>query len=154
MLKTYKKYCDFDNLPNHFIVIFKRLSTCDRYMAHMLWLCRVVAMIEFVLSINIQSLRMKLSMKKKFPNHILFPELPTFFGIAASQTLCCSVSFKLLFRVGAAHEYRTRKIFKHVIENLHVSNFQRLPNQIPCYYSHWFRIFIYINQILYYNHEY
>ena len=28
MLKTYKKYCNLDNLPNHFIVVFKRLSTC------------------------------------------------------------------------------------------------------------------------------
>ena len=34
MLKTYKKYCNFDNLPNHFIVMFKRLSTCDRCMIH------------------------------------------------------------------------------------------------------------------------
>ena len=30
MLKIYKNYCNFDNLPNHFIVIFKRLSTCGR----------------------------------------------------------------------------------------------------------------------------
>ena len=55
---------------------------------------------------------MKLSMKNKFPNYILFPELPTFFGITASQTLCRSVSFELLFTVDAAHEYRIRNIFK------------------------------------------
>ena len=131
MLKTYKKYCNFDNLPNHFIVIFKRLSTCDQCMAHMLWLCRVVAMIEFVLYIQIQYRRMNLSIKNKFPNHILFPEIPTLFIVRSVLNL---------FTLGAADEYRARKIFKHVIEYLHVSNFQRLTNQISCYYSYWFRI--------------
>ena len=116
MLKTYKKYCNLHNLPNHFIVVFKRLSTCDRCMAHMLWLCRVVAMIEFVLYIYIQSLRMKLSMKNKFPNHILFPAIPTFLEITANQTLFIVGSVLNLFTLGAAHEYRTRKIFKHVIQ--------------------------------------
>ena len=37
ILKTHNKYCNFDNLPNNFIVIFKRLTTGDRCMAHILW---------------------------------------------------------------------------------------------------------------------
>ena len=123
ILNTYKKYCNFDNVPNHFIVIFKRLSTCDQCMAHMLWLRRVVAMIEFELYINIQSLRMKLLMRNKFPNHILFPEIPTFFEITASQTLIIVRFVFNLFTLGAVHKYRTRKMFKQIIEYLHVSNF-------------------------------
>ena len=79
---------------------------------------------------------MKLSMKNKFPNHILFSEIPTFLEITANQTLFIIGSVLNLFTLGAAHEYRTRKIFKHVIQYLHVSNFQRLTNQIPCYYSY------------------
>ena len=60
MLNTFKKYCHFGNLPDQFIVIFKRLSTCDQCMAHAVTdLCRVVAMIEIVLSTHIQSLRME-----------------------------------------------------------------------------------------------
>ena len=55
-------------------------------------------------------------MKNKFPNHILFPEMPTFFEITANQTLFIVLSVLNLFTLGVAHEYRTRKIFKHVIE--------------------------------------
>ena len=93
-------------------------------------------MIEFVLSIYVQSLRMKLSMQNKLPNHIIFSEIPTFFEKTASQTLFIVQSVLNLFTLGAAHEYRVKKNFKHVIENLHVSNFQQLTNQIPFYYSY------------------
>ena len=79
---------------------------------------------------------MKLSMKNKFSNHTLFPEIPTFLEITANQTLFIVGSVLNLFTLGAAHEYRTRKIFKHVIQYLHVSNVQQLTNQIPCYYSY------------------
>ena len=147
MLKKYKKYCNFITYPILLLLFSngcRHVSWCDRCIAHMMWLCRVVAKIEFVLYIYIQCLRMKLSMKNKFPNHILFPEIPTFFEITANQTLIIVLSVLNLFTLGAAHEYRTRKIFKHVIEYLHVSNFQQLTNQIPCYYSYWFRIMLYI----------
>ena len=43
-------------------------------------------MIEIVLSIHIRSLRIECSMKNKFPYHILFPEIPTYFEITANQT--------------------------------------------------------------------
>ena len=59
--RKHTKHCHFDNLPNHLLFFFfKWLSRCDRYMAHMLWLCRVVAMMALVLYIQIQSLRMEL----------------------------------------------------------------------------------------------
>ena len=87
MLNTFKEYCHFGNLPDQFIVIFKRLSTCDRCMAHGVTELRcVVAMIEIVLSIHIRFLRMEISIKNEFPYHILFPEIPTYFEITASQT--------------------------------------------------------------------
>ena len=100
-------------------------------MAHMLWLCRVVATTGFVLYTHIESLGMKLSMKNKPPFHILFPKIPTFFEITDIQILFIVRS--VTYVLGTAHKYRTRTIFKHDIENLHVSNFQRLTNQIPCF---------------------
>ena len=139
MLKTYKKYCNLITYPillslfsNGCRHVTGALHTCCSCVASLL----ITAMIEFVLYIYIQCLRMKLSMKNKFPNHILFPEIPTFFEITANKTLFIVLSVLNLFTLGAAHEYRTRKIFKHVIEYLLVSNFQRLTNQIPCYYSY------------------
>ena len=105
-------------------------------------LCRVVAVIEFVLYIYIQSLRMKLSMKNKFPNRIPLSEMSTYFEITASQALFIVQSVLNLFIFGAVHEYRTRKTVKRVIENLHISIFQLLNNQIPCYYSFLFRIIL------------
>ena len=60
MLNTFKKHCQFCNFPDQFIVILKRLSTCDRCMVHVVTeLRRVVAMIEIVLSIHIWSLSME-----------------------------------------------------------------------------------------------
>ena len=50
-----------------------------------------------ILSSYIQCLRMKLSMKNKFPNHILFPEIPTFFEITANQTLFIVLTVLYLF---------------------------------------------------------
>ena len=51
---------------------------------------------------------MKLSMENKFPNHILFPEIPKcFFEITGIQnSVYRSVCFELV-SVGAAQEYRT-----------------------------------------------
>ena len=87
IINTFKKNCHFGNLPDQFIVIFKRLSTCDRCMAHAVTeLHRVVAMIEIALSKHIWSLRMEWSMKNKFTYRILFPEIPTYFEITTSQT--------------------------------------------------------------------
>ena len=133
MLKTYKKYCNFDIFPYHFIVTFKRLWTCDRCMAHMQWLCRVVAArIEFVLFINIQSLGMKLSMKNKFPNHLLFPEISIFLEITASKTLF----IVLLFTLGTAHEYRTQKKNSSTLLRIHMSKiFSDLSKQKCCLLS-------------------
>ena len=63
-------------------------------MAHMLWLRRVVALIEYVRFMYIETLRMEWSMNNKFPHHILFPEkLPIYFEITGSQTVYRSVSF-------------------------------------------------------------
>ena len=63
---------------------------------------------------------MKLSMKNKFSNHILFPEIPTFFEITANQTLFIVLSVLNLFTLGAAHEYRTRKISSTLL-NIYMS---------------------------------
>ena len=47
-------------MPDQFIVIFKRLSTCDRRLLHAVTgLRRGVAVIEIVLCIHIRSLRME-----------------------------------------------------------------------------------------------
>ena len=83
----------------------------------MLWLDRVVPMIEFALStrIYIQPLRMKWSiMMNKFPHLILFIEIPTYFEITASQTL---------FIVRSVLNWFFKPIFKLVIGNLRIANF-------------------------------
>ena len=90
ILNTFKKYCHFGNLLHQFIVIFQ--TAVNMWPMHvpvhaMTEVRHVVAMIEIVLSIHIRSLRMEWSMKNKFPYHILFPEIPTYFKITASQTL-------------------------------------------------------------------
>ena len=46
---------------------------------------------------------MQLSMKNKFPNLILFHEIPTFFEITAIETLFIVRSALNLFTLGAAH---------------------------------------------------
>ena len=109
MLNTYIKYCNFDNLPNHSIVIFKQLSTCDRCMTHMLWLRRVIAMIEFVRLYTFslwewsaEWMISSLITHSSQNTHLLW-------NYRQANSLYRLVS-ELLFTLGARYEYRTRKI--------------------------------------------
>ena len=137
--KTYKKYCDFDNLPNHFIIIFKRLSTWPMHGTHAVTVSRRWCDRFCTLFINIQSMRMKLSMKNKFPNHILFPELPTFFENDRQSNSLSFGQFWTFVYSGRHAPMPNSKNFqgRYWEFTIRVSNFQQITNQIPCYYSYW-----------------
>ena len=80
-------------------------------------------------------------MKNLFLHHILFPEIPTYLEITASQTLfivqsvlnfClhwvyCSVSFELLFTMGTVHEYRTGQKIEARYREFLCCNFNNYP---------------------------
>ena len=55
---------------------------------------------------------MKLSMKNKFPNQILFPEIPTFFEITTNQTLFIVLSVLNFVYIGRRARIPNSKIFQ------------------------------------------
>ena len=87
--------------------------------------------------------------KNKFPQHILFPEIYTYFEITASKPLLIVRSVLNFVYIRLKAEFEN---IKHIVENLHVSNFQRLTNQIPCYYSYLFRIQFDVTRICHEDH--
>ena len=66
-------------------------------------------------------------MKNKFPQYILFPEIPTSFKITASQTLFIVQSVLNPVCIGRRAQIPNSKYLKLVIENLCVLNFNDSP---------------------------
>ena len=139
MLQTYKKYCYLITYPillslfsNGCRHVTGALHTCCDCVVSLLWYN-----LYFIYTFNVWEWSKQwrissliTSSSLKYPLSLKLPPIKLFIVLSVLN----------LFTLGAAHEYQTRKIFKHDIEYLHFSNFQLLTHQIAFYYSYWFRM--------------